>query len=197
MKKYSKCCKSTVIKQEAGNYFCSHCISICDVKYSFKPVISLLLALMLISINISCKAPNLVLKTINDVPNKVYLDAYYEANPLIIQIIESNGNKKAVSFKDAKGLMQITNICLKDYNKLNNTNYCENDLFIPEINVNIANWYLSTRIPQLLIEKNIKINVMNILICYNGGIQECVNYQQTKHLNKETQNYINKYFQNI
>jgi len=62
MKKYSKCCKSTVIKQEAGNYFCSHCISICDVKYSFKPVISLLLALMLISIITSCKAPNLAYK---------------------------------------------------------------------------------------------------------------------------------------
>ncbi len=37
--KKSKCCNSKAIKQEAGNYFCSHCISICDVKYSFKPVI--------------------------------------------------------------------------------------------------------------------------------------------------------------
>mgnify|MGYP000007518258 CR=1 FL=1 len=118
-----------MIKQEAGNYFCSHCISICDTSYSFKPVISLLLVLMLISINLSCKAPNLVFKTSNYVPNKINLDAYYETNPLIIQIIESNGNKKAISFKDAKGLMQITNICLKDYNKLNNTNYYENDLF--------------------------------------------------------------------
>lgn len=58
--KKSKCCSAKVHKQEAGNYFCSHCISICDVKYSFKPVISLVLMLLLISIITSCKAPNIV-----------------------------------------------------------------------------------------------------------------------------------------
>jgi hypothetical protein len=60
MKKHSKCCNSTAHKQEAGNYFCSHCISICDIKYDLKPVFSLVLMLLLISIITSCKAPNIV-----------------------------------------------------------------------------------------------------------------------------------------
>jgi hypothetical protein len=36
--KKSKCCSAIAHKQEAGNYFCSHCISICDVKHDFKPI---------------------------------------------------------------------------------------------------------------------------------------------------------------
>jgi hypothetical protein len=31
--KKSKCCNTEVHKQEAGNYFCSHCISICEDDY--------------------------------------------------------------------------------------------------------------------------------------------------------------------
>ena len=197
MKKHSKCCNSVAHKQEAGNYFCSHCISICDVKYDLKPIFSLVLMLLLVFVNISCYAPNLVSKKSVYTPNKTNLDAYYKTNPLIIEIIESNGNAKAISFKDAKGIMQITEICLNDYNKINNTNYTEDDLFITNINKTIANWYISKRIPQLLREHKIKTNVMNVLICYNGGINTCLEYQKTKHLNKETQDYINKYFQNI
>ena len=197
MELHSKCCNSVAHKQEAGNYFCSHCISICDIKYDLKPIFSSVLMLLLIFVNISCYAPNLVSKKSIYTPNKTNLDAYYQTNPLIIEIIESNGNTKAVSFKDAKGIMQITEICLNDYNKINNTNYTEDDLFIADINKNIANWYISKRIPQLLKEHRIKTNVMNVLICYNGGINECLKYQKTKYLNKETQDYINKYFQNI
>lgn len=55
--KKSKCCSAIAHKQEVGNYFCSHCISICDVKYDLKPVFSLVLMLLLIFVNTSCYAP--------------------------------------------------------------------------------------------------------------------------------------------
>ena len=58
--KKSKCCSTIAHKQEAGNYFCSHCISICDIKYDLKPVFSLVLILLLISIITSCKAPSII-----------------------------------------------------------------------------------------------------------------------------------------
>jgi len=190
----SKCCNTKAYKQEAGNYFCSHCISICEIKM-YNPIYAIFTFLILL-ININCYAPNSLNKKVYP-ENKVSLDDYYKANPLIIKVIESNGNTKSVSFKDAKGIMQITNICLNDYNNINKTHYNENDLFIKDINIKIADWYLSERIPSLLKEHNIKVNVMNILICYNAGILECIKFQNTKHLNLETQNYINKYFQSI
>lgn len=196
MNKTSKCCKASVTKQHVGNYFCNHCISICEIKCNIKSL-HIIFSLFVLLISISCYAPNLVSKKSVYTPNKTNLDAYYKTNPLIIEIIESNGNAKAISIKDAKGIMQITEICLSDYNKINNTNYTEDDLFIVDINKTIANWYISKRIPQLLKEHKIKINVMNVLICYNGGINTCLEYQKTKYLNKETQDYINKYFQNI
>lgn len=190
----SKCCNTKAYKQEAGNYFCSHCISICETKkYN---LIHIFLTFIILLVNINCYAPNNLNKKIYHV-NRISLDDYYKANPLIIKVIESNGNTKSVSFKDAIGIMQITKVCLNDYNLINKTNYSQNDLFIKEINIEIANWYLTERIPSLLKEHNIKVNVMNILICYNAGILECIKFQSTKHLNLETQNYINKYFQSI
>lgn len=57
--KKSKCCSAIAHKQEAGNYFCSHCISICNIKYDLKPIFNLVLMLMLISIITSCKAPSI------------------------------------------------------------------------------------------------------------------------------------------
>jgi len=199
MKKLSKCCNATVHKQTIGNYFCSNCISICNIKYNFKSITSKILTLILIFINISCKAPYAVyLKTNKKVEyTKEVLNDYYKVNSLKVEIIESNGNTMAISLKDAKGLMQITSICLDDYNKQNNTNYTENNLFNPKINKKIANWYIGIRIPNLLKEQGLKVNVQNILICYNGGINSCINFNKTGKLNTETQDYLNRYFKQI
>ncbi len=197
MKKLSKCCNATAHKQIVGNYFCSNCVSICEVKNSFK-TLYMALTLLIVFINISCYAPNFVLLHLPEIEyTKEVLSDYYKVNPLKVEIIESNGNTMAISLKDAKGLMQITSICLEDYNKQNNTNYTENELFNPKINKKIANWYIRIRIPNLLKEQDLKVNVQNILICYNGGINACINFNKTGKLNQETQDYLNKYFKNI
>ena len=197
MKKISKCCNKIAYKQEVGNYFCSHCISICDIKYNFK-FLYLIFTVLVMWININCYAPNNINIKIQNKEHSIEdLNDYYKVNPLKIEIIESNGNSMAISFKDAKGLMQITSICLEDYNKLNKAKYTQKELFDPIINKKIANWYISKRIPQLLKEHKLRINVQNILICYNGGINICIKYNKTGKLNSETQNYLNKYFKQI
>lgn len=192
----SKCCNAKAIKQEAGNHFCSHCISICETKRSF----SKLLLLPLLLLSSYGFTPNYAMSYKMDyseqTSEKTILD-YYKVNPMIIEVIESNGNSFAISIKDAKGIMQVTNICLLDYNKANKTNYTESQLFIPEINKEVANWYISIRIPELLKERHLKVNVANVLICYNGGIQEAIRYNTRGELNEETKNYLIKYFHSI
>jgi hypothetical protein len=56
MNKTSKCCKASVTKQYAGNYFCNHCISICETKHNVK-IAHILFTLLIGLISISCYAP--------------------------------------------------------------------------------------------------------------------------------------------
>jgi soluble lytic murein transglycosylase-like protein len=105
--------------------------------------------------------------------------------------IESNGNAKAYNTSSkARGLCQITPICLQEYNNFHSLKYSLNDLFNAEINKTIASWYLETRIPQLLRHFKISVTQRNILICYNSGINTLV---KNKTLKAETRNYILKY----
>lgn len=107
-----------------------------------------------------------------------------------IKQIESSGNPKAFNkYTKARGLYQITPICLKDYNQQNKKSHKEEDLFIPEINTIIAEWYFNTRIPQLLKAFKKPINDTNILVAYNAGIKKVGSFV----LPKETKNYIKKY----
>jgi len=55
--KKSKCCSTKAYKQETGNYFCSHCISVCETKSSFKPLFLLFTGVILL-LSINCYAPN-------------------------------------------------------------------------------------------------------------------------------------------
>lgn len=107
----------------------------------------------------------------------------------IISTIESNNNPYAYNHRsNARGQYQITPICLKDFNQYNQPQYTPEDLFDPEINKKISEWYLYQRIPQLLNHFNKQDNLENTLIAYNCGIG-CVG----KPLPKETENYIKKY----
>ena len=108
--------------------------------------------------------------------------------PIIAQI-ESNNNPKAVSSEGAIGLYQITYVCLQDYNVMNDTKYTSQDLFKPEVNKEIAYWYMNFRIPQLLRHFHKPITLENCLISYNAG----VGYVLNGKIPKETQNYIIKY----
>ena len=108
----------------------------------------------------------------------------------IIQI-ESNGNPKAYNRKSgAIGLMQITPVCLKEYNNYNRTNYKMLDMFNAKINIKVGSWYINKRIPQMLKYYKCRVNTRNILISYNAGISYVVN---RKKLPIETINYIKKY----
>ena len=61
-----------------------------------------------------------------------------------IKMIESSGNPMAYNEgSQARGLYQITPICLADYNKYHEENIHLNQLFIPEQNFKVANWYMN------------------------------------------------------
>ena len=104
--------------------------------------------------------------------------------------IESSGNPNAISFLGAKygrGLYQISEIALKDYNNYHtNERYGVQDLFNTQINGKIASWLLYERIPQLLRFYGHAVNDENVLHCYNIGIGAFNN-------GKRNINYINKY----
>ena len=107
-----------------------------------------------------------------------------------IKQIESHGNPLAYNkHSGARGLYQITSICLEEYNNYHNTLYSLNDLFNPTINEIIARWYLEIRIPQLLKHYDLEVTVENILWAYNGGI----NKVRRNQMDRETEDYISKY----
>jgi soluble lytic murein transglycosylase len=105
--------------------------------------------------------------------------------------IESSGNSKAYNSRSgAIGLMQITAICLEEYNNYNKVKYSRNDLFNPDINIKIGTWYLNERIPAMLKYYKMEVSTANILISYNAGISYVIS---GKALPDETVNYIKKY----
>jgi soluble lytic murein transglycosylase-like protein len=110
-----------------------------------------------------------------------------------IRKIESNDNPKAYNrYSQARGLYQITPICLKEYNNFHDIKYSLEELYNPEINTRIAEWYLQVRIPQMLKHYHKPDTDENRIIAYNAGIMWVVN---GKPLPKETKEYIRKYNQ--
>ncbi len=89
----------------------------------------------------------------------------------------------------ARGLYQITEICLADYNKYHDIPYQIEELYDDEVNETIAKWYIYKRIPQLLKHIKAEDTVTNRLIAYNCGFS-CVG----KPLPRETEHYIKKYY---
>jgi len=111
-------------------------------------------------------------------------------NLKIIAKIESNFNPLAYNPKtQAIGLYQITPIVLQEYNQFNKTNYTKKDVFNPVINEKIARWYLFMRIPQMLKYYKREVNLRNIIIAYNAGINAVIK----GYLPKETKEYLRKY----
>ena len=91
----------------------------------------------------------------------------------LIRKIESNGVATAhrkTATDESWGLYQITRICLDDYNMFHVKHYQVQDLYDPNINTEIATWYLQVRIPQMLRYYKVEVTTENILIAYNAGI---------------------------
>ena len=107
-----------------------------------------------------------------------------------IASIESSGNSRAYNAKSgARGLYQITPICLKDYLQYHNESITLDNLFEVSVNEKVAQWYMNIRIPQLLRHYGYTDSVENRLIAYNCGIS-CIG----KKLPAETRDYVKKYF---
>ncbi|KKM01581.1 hypothetical protein LCGC14_1793000 [marine sediment metagenome] len=144
---------------------------------------------------------------------------------IIIQI-ESSGNEFAHNEQsDAKGLMQITPVCLAEFKQFHKGKFVartedwgdwkysakwnayeirdEWDLFIPQVNVMIGYWYINNRIPQMLkaykIYPSIKDLDLYIIACYNWGIGRVVKWHRAgaeyKKLPQETRRYYERYVQ--
>ncbi len=125
---------------------------------------------LLIVIIISLKNTEWVLRTIYPIHYRELIEKYadeYDIDPYLVVAImknESKFNPKAVSRKDAKGLMQIAQITGEwASEKLNIQNYSEDMLFDPEQNIRIGVWYLS------VLKKEFGNNIEVIVAGYNAG----------------------------
>lgn len=92
---------------------------------------------------------------------------------------ESHFKSKAKSKADARGLMQVTPIALRDYNSRNGTSYKESDLYDDEINVKIGCWTLNRQKRYIGSE-----NISECIIAYNSG---------AKNFKKNKSDYLAKY----
>ena len=88
----------------------------------------------------------------------------------VIQI-ESSGNPlEHNKVSNARGLYQITEKCLDDWNtEYPHIIYGMDDMFIPSINKIIGQWYLDVRIPHYLQVWGIFMNDGAVLACFNWG----------------------------
>ena len=114
-----------------------------------------------------------------------------EVNLNIIATIESNNNPHAYNYKsEARGLCQITPICVNDYMQHKKMHFFNMSwLYKPEWNFEIADWYLNKMIPKYLHNYHLQDTLTNRLWAYNAGIGNVVK----GILPKETKNYIKKY----
>jgi len=120
-----------------------------------------------------------------------YSDAIADIDLDAVKQIESSGDPLAYNSKsEARGLYQITPICLREWNQYHIYSYFEpEDLFDPMVNYRIAYWYIKERIPQMLRYYDLNVNDHNILWAYNAGISRV----REGFIPKETSKYIKKY----
>jgi soluble lytic murein transglycosylase-like protein len=121
--------------------------------------------------------------------SSAYAGKYININRIIH--IESRGNSKAYNKgSGARGICQITPICLKEWNNFHKQEqYTLEDLWNKEINIKIAEWYLNVRIPQMLRIYKMEVTTRNILIAYNAGIKRVFHWM----IPNETVKYIYEY----
>ena len=102
--------------------------------------------------------------------------------------VESEGKPLAKSIKGARGVMQITQPALTDYNRQFSTSHSLDDMYDEKLNRRVGTWYLMNRVPQLLTSFKLPVTLDNILWAYNAGIGNV-----SKGIKpKETVNYIDK-----
>jgi soluble lytic murein transglycosylase-like protein len=115
-----------------------------------------------------------------------------EINLNHIAQIESNFNPLAYNRgSGARGMYQITLVCLADYNQFHKAKLTKKQLFDPIMAREVANWYNNNRIPQLLRYYHKEVSTSNQLWAYNAGIGLVMKGIKPG----ESVRYINKYRQ--
>ena len=118
--------------------------------------------------------------------------------PAIIQI-ESSGNPLAWNkSEDARGLMQIRAITLREWNNFHpDEQYTAKDLFVAETSVLIGSWYINIRVPDMLSIGGFPDTIENRLLCYNRGYSNFKKWyragQNKDELPKKAKRYLVKY----
>ena len=123
-----------------------------------------------------------------------------DLNMSIISMIESGGNAHAVSFLGAKygrGLYQVSEVCLKEYNQYKKRDIKVSELFDSATCLRIANWYANTRVVQLLRHYNLPQSIKYKIYCYNWGIGNVLKWHNKgcvmSEVPSETINYLQRY----
>ena len=171
---------------------------------SKKRYITIFIIFMLLVLGVVAVRQKVVLKLLHPRLYKEYVETYSKEfsidENLVYSIIkvESKFNKKAVSKKNAKGLMQISCITQKwaeDELELEKV-----DIFDPETNIRIGCWYLSKLCKEF-------DNLELVIAAYNGGSGNVRKWLSNKAYSKdgnrlheipfnETKNYLGKVKQN-
>lgn len=117
----------------------------------------------------------------------------------IIQM-ESSGDSYAYNSKSqARGLCQITPICLYEYNSRHQGSriILEEELFDSVTNLTVAKWYLKYIWSHYLPYYKLPQTIIYLLASFNWGIGNVVKWHKQdakwNKLPKETRNYIIKY----
>jgi len=108
----------------------------------------------------------------------------------IIREIESSGRPDAVGPSGERGLYQVSEILRREYNQFHKKQVSPDELFLPEVNERIADWYLHERIPALLRHFKKPVTLENVIVSYNAGIAYVAH---SKPLPSITKAYIQKY----
>lgn len=203
MKKFSKCCYSKLHKQ-SGVLFCTNCISVVEnseIKTEIKPIVisfSLMIFLYMVFNFSFAHAPHYSIKSFDYLIDKVEQPTKYAIDYIQVKIIEGN-KSNAVSVAGAVGNMQIMPVSLEDWNKQHpSQKYSMDDMTNEAKNVKVGKWMLEKRIPEILNSKKVPLTINHILIAYNWGCGNLVNWYKSgavvARLPMETQQYICKYW---
>jgi hypothetical protein len=114
----------------------------------------------------------------------------------ILFAIESNNNPRAHNkSENARGLGQIREDVLKDFNRAHPTRqYTPDNLFDKDINTEVTNWYANQEIPRLLQHFGIQDTQEHRIIAYNAGIGNLIKMlRDDKPIPEITENYLIKY----
>lgn len=202
MKRVSKCCQAKIHKQNEIN-FCTECITPLlrnETKMKIRPFVYIISSFLFFYIVLNTSfayAPQYFFENSFNFFNKKE-NVLYSVDIMQIKIIEGN-KSDAVSISGAIGNMQIMPVTLEDWNKQHpKENYTINDLKNESVNIKIGVWMITKRIPEILKSENIPLTINNILIAYNWGSGNLVNWYRSgavvSKLPNETQQYICKYW---